>query len=336
MLRASMPSASASAIAFASTRSCVRGLRVRGFVAMGLTILRRSIAYSVSLQRMERGDDMTTLTMQVAVRERWGEPRNVVRIVEVAKPEIADDQVLVRVRAASINRADYYFTAGPGLLLRPMTGGFLRPKEPQIGGDFAGVVEAVGKDVAGFAPGDEVFGSRTGAFGEYVAARMIALKPKNVSFEEASCVGVGALTALQAIRDHGQLQAGQSVLVNGASGAVGPFVVQIAKALGAAHVTAVCSTRNVEQTRGLGADRVVDYTHEDFTETDERYDLVVDVSATRPWRRMRRLVRPGGRVVLVGAQVKSPLIGPLGYIAKTWVASRLTSPKAIFFVAKFN
>src|SRR5213076_1663388 len=161
-----------------------------------------------------------------------------------------------------------------------------------------GVVDAVGKDVTGFDPGDEVFGSRTGAFGEYVCARMVVRKPANVTFEEAAAVPVGALTALQAIRDRGGLQEGGSVLVNGASGAVGTFAVQIAKALGAGKVTAVCSTRNVEQAGALGADRVIDYTQEDFTRSGDRYDAIVDIAGSRPWSELRRVLEPNGTVVM--------------------------------------
>ena len=276
-------------------------------------------------------------TMLAAVRTRWGAPGEVVELTQVPKPELADDQVLVRVRATSINRGDYYSVAAPMILLRPMIGGFFRPKSRLIGGDFAGVVEAVGKEVTDFAPGDEVFGSRTGAFAEYVAARMLAHKPANVTFEEAAAVAVSALTALQALRDHGRLQPGQRVLVNGASGAVGTFAVQVAKALGAGTVTAVCSTRNVEQARELGADRVIDYTKDDFTKSGERYDVIVDIAGSKSWRRIRRVLQPNGRLVMVGAQAnRNPLIGPLGHVLRTQLASRFTRQKAVFFIAKFN
>jgi len=275
--------------------------------------------------------------MRAAVRTRWGKPEEVIRLADVPTPQLADDGVLVRIRAASVNRADYYAVASPALLLRPMLGGLLRPKTEAIGGDFAGVVEAVGSDVAGFEPGDEVFGARTGAFAEYVCARMVARKPANVSFEEAAAVPTGGLTALQAIRDHGRLEPGQRVLVNGASGAVGTFAVQIAKALGAGHVAAVCSTRNVEQTRALGADRVIDYTADDFTRAGERYDLIVDVAGNRSWPELQRVLEPDATVVLVGVPLsRNRVLGPLGAIAGRWVTSRRGSPRNIFFVAKFN
>ena len=273
-------------------------------------------------------------TMRAAIRTRWGQPEKVVEITRVPKPMIGADQVLVRVRAASINRGDYYQSAAPGLLLRPMVGGFLKPKTHALGGDFAGVVEAVGKDVGDFAPGGEVFGSRTGAFGEYVAARMLAKKPANVSFEEAAAVPVGALTALQGLRDKGGLTPGQSVLVNGASGAVGTFAVQIAKALGAGEVTAVCSTRNVEQAHELGADRVIDYTREDFTKSGDRYDVILDIGGTRPWRQIRRVLAPTGKLVLIGSQKSgNRLIGPLGHLFRTKLAGL---GRVAFLVASFN
>ena len=278
-----------------------------------------------------------TETMLAAVRTRWGAPKEVVELRRVPKPEPEDDQVLVRVHATSINRGDYYGVAAPMILLRPMLGGFLRPRSELIGGDFSGVVEAVGKDVTAFEPGDEVFGSRTGAFAEYVAARMLARKPAGVSFEEAAAVSVSALTALQALRDHGGLEPGRRVLVNGASGAVGTFAVQIAKALGAGSVTAVCRTRNVEQAHKLGADRVIDYTQEDFTAGGDRYDVIVDIAGSASWRRIRRVLEPDGTLVMVGAQAnRNPLIGPLGHVFRTSAASRLGSRKAVFFIAKFN
>jgi NADPH:quinone reductase-like Zn-dependent oxidoreductase len=275
--------------------------------------------------------------MRAAVRGRWGAPTEVVEIGEAAKPTLEDDTVLVRVKAVSVNRADYYSVSAPGILLRPMIGGFLKPKTRQFGTDFAGVVVAVGKGVTGYEPGDEVFGGKTPAFGEFVAARNFARKPASVSFEEAAAVPVSALTALQALRDNGGLQPGQSVLVNGASGAVGTFAVQLAKALGANTVTAVCSTRNVDQARALGADQVIDYTKQDFTRSGERYDVIVDIGGTRPWRRLRHALLPNGTLVMVGSQKRgNPLIGPLGYVFRTKLASTLSKQKATFFIAKFS
>jgi NADPH:quinone reductase-like Zn-dependent oxidoreductase len=269
--------------------------------------------------------------MKALVRDTYGKP-DVLRLEEVERPTLEDDRILVRVKASSVNRAEWYGLIGRPLIARPMMGGMRRPRSRLIGTDFAGVVEAVGKDVEGFAVGDEVFGGRDGAYAEYVAAKTFAHKPANVSFEEAGCVGIAGLTALQAVRDQGELQPAERVLVNGASGGVGTMTVQIAKALGG-QVTAVCSTHNVERMRELGADRVIDYTQQDFTRAGDRYDLVLDVAGSRPWRKLRRVLAPGARVVIVGAPPNTPFLGPLGHIAATKIASL---GKARFFVAKFN
>jgi NADPH:quinone reductase-like Zn-dependent oxidoreductase len=274
--------------------------------------------------------------MRAVVRRRWGGPRDVIELDDTAKPEPSDDEVLVRVHASSVNRADYYSLGGVAVLMRPMIGGFLRPKDERLGGDFAGIAEAVGKDVTGIRPGDEVYGVRTGAFAEYVSARMaVAHKPANLSFEEAAAVPIAALTALEALRDHGRLQPGQRVLVNGGSGGVGTFAVQLAKALGAGHVAAVCSTRNVERARSFGADRVIDYTREDYTRGGERYDLIVDVAGTHSWRRNRRVLVPGGTLVLTGMPKGNHLTGPMGPLARLWLTSRLgRGRKLVFFICK--
>jgi NADPH:quinone reductase-like Zn-dependent oxidoreductase len=278
-----------------------------------------------------------TETMKAIVRRRWGRPRDVVEAADVPKPEPAGDEVLVRVRASSINRSDYYALGGVAVLMRPMIGGFRRPKSERIGGDFAGIAEAVGKDVTDVQPGDEVFGVRTGAFAEYVAVKTaVARKPANLSFEEAAAVPIAALTALQALREQGNLQAGQRVLVNGGSGGVGTFAVQLAKALGAGHVTAVCSPRNVEQARSLGADRVVDYTREDYTRSGERYDLIVDVAGSHSWRENRRVLTPGGTLVLAGAPTGNRLTGPMGRLARLWLTSRFGARQLVFFICKPN
>jgi NADPH:quinone reductase-like Zn-dependent oxidoreductase len=280
---------------------------------------------------------MATMAMHAVVRKRWGRPGDVVELVELPKPEPANDEVLVRVRAASVNRGDYYAVGGPGVLMRPLIGGFRRPKEERLGGDFAGIAEAVGKDVTDVQPGDEVYGVRAGAFAEYVAVKMaVARKPANLSFEEAAAVPVGALTALEAIRDHGQLQPGQRVLVNGASGSVGIYAVQLAKALGAAHVTAVCSTRNVERARTLGADRVIDYSREDYTLSGERCDLILDIAGNRSWRHNQRVLFPTGTVVLIGMPAGNHVTGPLPRLARTFVAARMFRRNLKFFVCKPN
>jgi NADPH:quinone reductase-like Zn-dependent oxidoreductase len=194
-------------------------------------------------------------------------------LTEVERPALTDDGVLVRVRAAALNRLDWYWLTGAPWIARPDTG-FFRPRSPLLGVDFAGTVEAVGSEAEGFKPGDEVFGERQGALAEYLcASAAVALKPANISFEQAAATPLGGLTALQGLRDKGNVQPGQRVLIQGASGGVGTFAVQIAKWLGA-EVTAVCSTPNVEQARSLGADHVIDYTREILTRGDRRYDVV--------------------------------------------------------------
>jgi NADPH:quinone reductase-like Zn-dependent oxidoreductase len=275
--------------------------------------------------------------MRAAFRERYGAPGRVVEIRGIEKPAPADDEVLVRIRAASVNISDWYEVVG-----RPRVGrfatGLRRPKEPRLGTDYAGVVEAVGKDVTELQAGDEVFGGRTGAYADYVVAkaeRAIVRKPPSVSFEVAAAMPVAAITALQALRDKGGLQPGQKVLIHGASGGVGTYAVQIAKALGG-DVTAVCSTPNVEIARTLGADRVVDYTAEDCTAGDERYDLLVDIAGTRSFRQLRRVLKPGATVVIVGGPRHNKLLGPLGHVAGTMLAALFTSQKATFFIAKLT
>jgi NADPH:quinone reductase-like Zn-dependent oxidoreductase len=279
-------------------------------------------------------------TMKAIVRDKYGPP-DVLELQEVEKPELTDDSVLVRVRAASVNRLDWYDVTGTPWIARPVTG--LRgPRSRPIGVDFAGTVEGVGKDVTDHQPGDDVFGGKTGggSFAEYVcvsiavARKRVGRKPANLTFEEAAAVPVAAITALQGLRDHGQLQPGHKVLVNGASGGVGTFAVQIAKALGA-EVTAVCSTRNVEQSRALGADHVIDYTREDFTRSGRRYDAILDVAGSKPWSQCRRVLSPHATLVMVGGP-NGPLLGPLGHIAKVRLAALRGSQKAVFFVANFN
>lgn len=275
-------------------------------------------------------------TMRAIVRDRYGPP-DLLQLQEVEQPECADDGVLVRVRAASVNRLDWYDVTGTPWVARTMTG--LRgPKSRLLGVDFAGTVAAVGKDVTDLQPGDDVFGGRSGgsgSFAEYVCAQEgIARKPANLTFEEAAAVPVAALTALQGLRDHGRLQPGQEVLVNGASGGVGTFAVQVAKALGT-RVTAVCSTRNVEQARSLGADHVIDYTREDVTRSGRRYDVILDVAGSMSWSQCRRVLSPHATLVIVGGP-KGRLLGPLGHIVKVRLAALRGSQKAVFFVAKWN
>jgi NADPH:quinone reductase-like Zn-dependent oxidoreductase len=274
--------------------------------------------------------------MKAAVRDRYCSPAGV-ELREVDTPVAADDEVLVRVRATSLNAADWYSVAGRPYFGR-MEMGLLKPKSDRLGVDFAGQVEAVGKDVTQFQSGDEVFGGRNGAFAEYVCVReerSVVPKPANVTFEEAAAVPVAALTALQGLRDKGQVQPGQKVLINGASGGVGTFAVQIAKAFGA-DVTGVCGTRNVELVRSLGADHVVDYTREDFTRGGRRYDVMLDVAGSRSWSECKRVLDPQATVVLIGGPKDNRLLGPLGHILKLRAGGMIGSRKVGFFVAKFN
>jgi NADPH:quinone reductase-like Zn-dependent oxidoreductase len=260
-----------------------------------------------------------------------------IRWCETAYPRIGDDEVLVRVRAAALNPYDCISLTGIPALFR-IEMGLRKPKRPGLGVDFAGVVDVVGKNVTGWRPGDEVFGGTDGAFAEYATIRSkdgMAKKPANLTFEQAASVPVAAVTALQALRDRGALQPGQSVLVNGASGGVGTFAVQIAKALGA-HVTAVCSTRNVELVRSLGADDVVDYTKGDFTQSEKRFDLMLDIAGTRSWSACRRVLRPGSTVVIIGGPKTNRLVGPLSHILRMRLGAVRSSQQVVWFMANLN
>ena len=267
----------------------------------------------------------------------YGGPE-VLKLEQVEKPILNDNQVLVRVRAASVNPLDLTIK-GP-LLLRPLFG-LRKPKETRLGVDYAGVVEAVGKNVTNFRGGDEVFGGKTGAFAEYIcvlADRAVVLKPANITFEQAAAVPVAAITALQGLRDKGRIRAGQKVLINGASGGVGTFAVQIAKSFGT-EVTGVCSTRNVDLVRSIGADHVIDYTKEDFTRSEQRYDLIYDLVGNHSFSERRRILNPNGICVMAGLGgagwhegFASRLLGELnGYLR-----SRFTTQKFIAYIAQFN
>jgi NADPH:quinone reductase-like Zn-dependent oxidoreductase len=273
--------------------------------------------------------------MKAYVFHQYGSP-DVLEFQEVEKPSLNDDQVLVRICATSVNPAEWYGLSG--LPIARIGSGLLKPKDPRLGTDYAGVVEAVGRNVKAFKPGDEVFGGRNGAFAEYVAARAegaLALKPANVTFEQAAAVPIAALTALQGLRDHGQLQPGQKVLINGGSGGVGTFAVQIAKALGA-EVTAVCSPRNVERMCSLGADHVVDYTRDDFTRGPRRYDLLLDIAGSRSWAECKRVLNPKARFVIVGGPKTNRIIGPLSHMLKVSLGALGASQKVGFFVAQMT
>jgi NADPH:quinone reductase-like Zn-dependent oxidoreductase len=278
------------------------------------------------------------LVRMKAVIQRCYGPPGVLRIEEVPKPTPADNEVLVRVRAASVNPVDWHgLTGTPYVALRP-SGGVGAPTDIRFGTDYAGVVEAVGSNVTAFKPGDEVFGARSGSMAEYVEAnadRSIVLKPENITFEQAAAIPIAAITALQGLRDQGQIRPGHKVLINGASGGVGTFAVQIAKAFGA-EVTGVCSTRNVELVRSLGADRVIDYTKENFTEGTERYDLILDNVGNHSVLETRRALKPDGKLVLVSGPKHDPWLGPLWRVAELFLMSPFVSNEMMFFVAELN
>ena len=246
--------------------------------------------------------------MKAIIYREYG-PAGVLKLEEVEKPVPKENEVLVKVHAASVNSLDWRRMRAVPFLVRT-DGGWLRPKDTRIGADIAGVVEAVGGNVTQFKPGDAVFGDVTvGAFAEYVCVKekYIAIKPASVSFEAAASTPVAALTALQGLRDHGKIQAGQKVLVNGASGGVGTFAVQIAKSFGA-EVTGVCRTRNLDMVRSIGAEHVIDYTKEDFTKNGQRYDLVFDVAANHTVFEYQRVLKPNGTCVVAGFTTMAHLI----------------------------
>ena len=276
-----------------------------------------------------------------AVRyHRYGGP-DVLELQEVDTPAAGDGEVLVRIRAASVNPLDWHFMRGAPYLVRAMAG-LSRPKPSasRLGADMAGTVEAVGQNVTGFQPGDEVFGGleERGTLAEYISVRADAVvlqKPAGLTFEQAAAVPVAAFTALQALRDKGRVQSGQKVLVNGASGGVGTFAVQIAKALGA-EVTGVCSTANVGMVASIGADQVVDYTREDFTRAERRYDLLIDIAGNRSLAETRRVLAPKGALVLVGGPNKGRWIGPFGRTIRMLMQSPAVSQRMVSFLAHQN
>jgi NADPH:quinone reductase-like Zn-dependent oxidoreductase len=274
--------------------------------------------------------------MKAAVYSRYGPP-DVVQIKDVEKPVPGDDEVLIKVRAASINPADWHLVRGKPYLFR-LTIGLGRPKITRIGADVAGVVEAAGGNVTLFKPGDEVFGVCRGALAAYVCTSesKLAMKPDTVSFEQAASVPLAALTAFQGLRDKGHIQPGQKVLINGAAGGVGTFAVQLAKCFGA-DVTGVCSTRNVEMVRSIGADRVIDYTRQDFTKSEQRYDLIFDLAAGRSLLVCRRVLNPKGTYIGAGLAPGASMIGVVvRWITAATVMSRLASQKFAMYITKWS
>jgi NADPH:quinone reductase-like Zn-dependent oxidoreductase len=275
--------------------------------------------------------------MKAAVYSRYGPP-DVVQIEDVEKPVPKDNEVLIKVRAASVNPLDWHFMRGRPSLIR-ISAGLRKPTVTRLGVDVAGKIEAVGGKVTQFKPRDEVFGSCRGAFAEYVCAPESALvmKPDNATFEQAASVPVAAFTALQALRDRGKLQPGQRVLINGAAGGVGTFAVQIAKWLGA-EVTGVCSTGNVEMVRSIGADRVIDYTREDLTRGAQDYDVIFDLVGNHSFSEYRRLLKPKGiHIPCGGGSPDGGVPGGLARFIKELLLSRFVSQKLIvFFLARLS
>jgi NADPH:quinone reductase-like Zn-dependent oxidoreductase len=306
-------------------------------VALILAFLAGFIAYWRSTNECDRNTGAPANPMKTILHCEYGGPE-VLTLADVEKPTPTDNQILVRVRAASLNPLD--LTIRGLWLLRPMSG-MRKPKETRLGVDYAGTVEAVGKNVTQFKASDEVFGGRNGALAEYVCAladRSVVSKPSNMTFEQAAAVPVAAITALQGLRDKGKIQPGQKVLINGASGGVGTFAVQIAKSFGT-EVTGVCSTRNLDMVRSIGADHVIDYTKEDFTKTDQRYDLIFDLVGNHSFSERRRILNPNGICVMAGVggagwhdDFATRLLGELNGYLRSWFVSQ----KFVAYIAEFN
>ncbi len=277
-----------------------------------------------------------TLLMRGFSYRCYGGP-DLLALGDLAKPVPDSNQLLVKVHAASLNPLDWHFMRGKPYVMR-LSSGLGKPKDPRAGVDFAGTVEAVGSAVTRFKPGDAVFGAADGAFAEYLTVRetgAVVAKPDGVTFEQAAAIGVAAVTALQAVRDKGQVKPGQRVLVNGASGGVGTFAVQIAKSFGA-QVTGVSSTRNLELVKSLGADHVIDYTKEDFTKGTERYDVIIDNVGNHPLLEYRKVLAERGVVVIVGGPSENPWIGPLSRFLNAAVLSPFVSQTFVMFLAQLS
>ncbi len=271
--------------------------------------------------------------MKSIVRRRYGSP-DVLEFGQADMPEATEDRALVRVRASSVNAHDWHMLRGKPYIARIGGQGFLRPTGTTLGLDVAGVVEAVGPDVTDLKPGDHVFGSRSGAFAEFVSTKNVVPMPAGLSFEEAASLPVAGFTALQAVRDKAEVREGQRVLVNGAGGRVGSLVVQIAKARGA-EVTGVTSTANLELVSSLGADRVVDYTRDDFTRGRDRYDVIFDAGGNRSLARLRRVLAPAGTLVMI-APGAGQWVGPLVRIAGAMLISRFSDQRLRPFLSSVS
>jgi NADPH:quinone reductase-like Zn-dependent oxidoreductase len=310
------------------------GLLSASVVALAVVAL--FVAYWRSDNECRASTNRSGATMKAIIYCDYGSSK-VLRLAHVAKPVPADDEILVRVRAAAVNPLDWHYMRGLPYLVR-LSAGLRKPSTIRLGVDYAGIVEAIGRNVRQFKRGDEVFGARTGAFAEYVTAkadRTVVVKPDNVSFEEAAAVPVAALTALQGLRDKGHVKPGQKVLINGASGGVGSFAVQIAKSFDA-HVTGVCSTRNVAMVQALGADRVIDYTRQDFTKESERYDLILDMVGSHALLDYRRVLRPDGIYVVIGGPNEGKWVGPMVGFIKASALSPFVSQQFVGMLTELN
>jgi NADPH:quinone reductase-like Zn-dependent oxidoreductase len=274
--------------------------------------------------------------VKAIVRDRYGSA-DLLELRDVGKPGIAGDEVLVRVRAAGVDRGVWHVMTGLPYAIRLAGYGLRAPKLPVIGGDLAGEVEAVGNEVTRFRPGDEVFGIGHGTFAEYARASedKLAPKPANLTFEQAAALAVSGLTALQGLRDQGKVEPGQQVLIVGASGGVGTFAVQLAKAFGA-HVTAVCSTSKVDMVRSIGADRVIDYTHEDFADGRQRYDVILDIGGNASLSRLRRSLTSKGRLVIAGGETDGRWLGGSDRQLRALLLSPFVAQKLRTFIAREN
>lgn len=274
--------------------------------------------------------------MKAIVRDAYGSA-DVLELRDIDKPVVGDDEVLLRVRAAGVDQGVWHVMAGLPYPIRLAGFGLRAPKNPVLGADVAGVVQAVGKEVSGFRPGDEVFGIAKGSYAEYARASedRLAPKPANLTFEQAAVVAISGLTALQGVRDHGKVRPGQKVLIIGASGGVGTYAVQVAKAFGA-QVTGVCSTTKVDLVRSLGADHVIDYTREDFADGQQRYDAILDVGGNASLSRLRRALTPKGTLVITGGETDGRWLGGTDRQLRALVLSPFVGQKLGTFVSREN
>jgi NADPH:quinone reductase-like Zn-dependent oxidoreductase len=316
------------------TLSSKIGGAIVGLVVVALASLAFALSYD-SAPAPAQILPSNAIRMKAIVYRQYGSP-DVLKLEDVAKPTPAHNELLIKVHAASVNPLEWHFMRGTPYVMR-MQVGMGRPKFTRLGVDFSGTVEAVGKDVRLFKVGEAIFGTADGALAEYVTSTEagLALKPTNMTFQQSASVPIAGLTALQGLRDTGRIAPGQKVLINGASGGVGTFAVQIAKSFGA-DVTGVCSTGNVEMVRSLGADHVIDYTKEDYTKGTQRYDLILDTVGNHSLLDHRPVLNPHGILVIVGAPSNDPWIGPLARFFKAYVISPFVSQKFVSFLADAN